>query len=138
MLNRSSMFGSKKLFLSKKVSTLNFYSNKILPCKKEEISLNNPAQLQWAACFSLTIHKLFFKKKHAVGLQLYTFFNTIDANVHTTLKIIIIITFSLVLFLAPVAFSQTGPHAAKDNLYAGFITPSNAARPRVWWALDER
>src|SRR5438874_7197235 len=28
----------------------------------------------------------FFKKKHAVGLQLFTFFNTIDADVQGTLK----------------------------------------------------
>lgn len=45
----------------------------------------------------------------------------------------IISTFSLVLLIATAAFSQMGRSAPKSSLQAGFIKPSNAARPRVWW-----
>jgi hypothetical protein len=38
---------------------------------------------------------------------------------------------SAALFLSTAAISQT--KQTKDSLYRGFIAPSNAAKPRVWW-----
>jgi hypothetical protein len=43
-----------------------------------------------------------------------------------------ILAFSATAFLSFAAFSQT-TNISGDNLYKGFVTPPNAARPRVWW-----
>ncbi|MDX2045225.1 MAG: glycosyl hydrolase [Chitinophagaceae bacterium] len=40
--------------------------------------------------------------------------------------------FSAAAFLSFAALSQT-TNTPGDNLYKGFITPNNAAKPRVWW-----
>src|SRR5256885_3141309 len=44
-----------------------------------------------------------------------------------------IISISAALFLSIAALAQTKQSAPKDSLYGGFLTPSNSARPRVWW-----
>ncbi|GAA4441434.1 glycosyl hydrolase [Pontibacter saemangeumensis] len=44
----------------------------------------------------------------------------------------IIIAISAALFASTAAFSQTA-RAKEDKLYADFVTPANAAKPRVWW-----
>lgn len=43
-----------------------------------------------------------------------------------------IILLSAAAFLSFAAFSQT-TKTSTDNLYKGFVSPSNAAKPRVWW-----
>ncbi len=42
------------------------------------------------------------------------------------------LVFSAAAFLYFAAFSQT-TKTSTDNLYKGFLSPSNAAKPRVWW-----
>lgn len=42
------------------------------------------------------------------------------------------LVFSAAAFLTFAAFSQT-TNISGDNLYKGFVTPPNAAKPRVWW-----
>ncbi len=43
-----------------------------------------------------------------------------------------ILLFSAAALLSAVALSQTN-NTSKDNFYRDFVTPPNAARPRVWW-----
>lgn len=43
-----------------------------------------------------------------------------------------VIAVSAAILLSTSAFSQT-VKVPKDNLYTEFVTPSNAAKPRVWW-----
>jgi hypothetical protein len=38
-----------------------------------------------------------------------------------------------ILILSSASFSQTRYIQKRDDLYAGFVTPPNAAKPRVWW-----
>jgi len=40
--------------------------------------------------------------------------------------------FSAVTVLSVAGFAQTN-NTSSDNLYKGFLTPGNAAKPRVWW-----
>jgi hypothetical protein len=40
--------------------------------------------------------------------------------------------FSAAALLSVAGFSQAS-NTSKDNLYKGFVTPGNAAKPRVWW-----
>ena len=40
---------------------------------------------------------------------------------------------SAVLLASTVLFAQPKQPAQKDSLYAGFTTPPNSAKPRVWW-----
>jgi hypothetical protein len=56
-------------------------------------------------------------------------------GVHLIFKLVImkeLIVFSAATFLSIAGFSQTS-NTSKDNLYKGFVTPGNAAKPRVWW-----
>ena len=50
----------------------------------------------------------------------------------STLKSIML-TVSAALSLSSSSFSQTKQVTAKDELYPGFVSPGNAAMPRVWW-----
>ncbi|MFD3003759.1 glycosyl hydrolase [Pontibacter toksunensis] len=43
-----------------------------------------------------------------------------------------IVTLSAAIFATTAAFSQT-VKPTENKLHAGFVTPSNAAKPRVWW-----
>lgn len=44
-----------------------------------------------------------------------------------------LVLISSALLLSTGAASQIAQPASKDGLYKGFLSPSNAARPRVWW-----
>ncbi|MBS1600773.1 MAG: discoidin domain-containing protein [Bacteroidetes bacterium] len=41
-------------------------------------------------------------------------------------------SFLLVFLVSTTVFSQANS-SSKDNVYAGFVTPPNTAKPRVWW-----
>src|SRR5436309_1603304 len=43
------------------------------------------------------------------------------------------ISIAAAFFLSISVFSQKKKPVVKDSLYNGFISPSNAALPRVWW-----
>ncbi|MFT3704967.1 MAG: glycosyl hydrolase [Agriterribacter sp.] len=43
-----------------------------------------------------------------------------------------LLVFSIAMLLYVLSFAQSSPKT-KDSLYAGFVTPPDAAKPRVWW-----
>jgi hypothetical protein len=44
-----------------------------------------------------------------------------------------LIPLSAALFASAVTIAQPKQTTPNDSLYAGFTTPPNSARPRVWW-----